>query len=102
MTFQQFQKSWWSWVLCAVVVVAIGFSRQWDTISLICAGGLALSGLFRLFSAPVRRFAVRQAARGLAHMTPEQRERELQRMSPDQKAEVLKEMGIAPPDAPSR
>jgi hypothetical protein len=85
MTFRQFPKSWWSWLLFAAIVVAVGFARGWDKLSLWCAGVLAVTGVFRLFSRQTRGFAIRQMAKGLAMMSPEERERELQKLPRDQR-----------------
>ena len=92
MTFQQFQKGWWSWLLFAAIVVVMGFGRHWDTLSLWCAGILAVTGIFRLFSRQTRGFAIRQMAKGLAMMPPEERERELQKLTPDQREQILREL----------
>src|SRR5262249_46644130 len=92
MTFKQFQKSWWSWLLFAGIAVAVGFSRGWDKFSLILAGVFVVTGILRLFSAPIRRFGVKQMASQLANMPADQRERELQRLSPDQRAEIIREL----------
>lgn len=92
MTFQQFQKSWWSWLLFAAIVVAAGFVRGWDKFSLWCAGVMAITGVFRLFARQTRDFVIRQIAKGLAMMSPEERERELQKLAPDRRAQVLREL----------
>ena len=92
MTFQQFQKSWWSWLLFVTIIVVVGFARGWDKLALWCAGVLVVTGILRLFSRQTRGFAVRQMAKVLAKMAPEQRERELQRLAPDQREQVLREL----------
>ena len=92
MTFQQFQKSWWSWSLFATVVVVVGFMRGWDKFALWGAGILVVTGIFRLFADRMSAFAIRQIAKGLARMPPDQRERELQKLPPEQRAQVLREL----------
>ena len=92
MTFQQFQKSWWSWLLFASIVAAAAFYRKWDKLSIILASILVVTGILRLFSKQIQNFAIRQAAQTLAKLPPEQRERELQRLSPDKREEVVKQI----------
>lgn len=96
MTYQQFQKSWSSWLLFAAIVVAVGFARGWDKLTLWCAGVLVVTTIFRLFSRETRGFAIRQMAKGLAMTPPEQRERELQKLPLEQREQILRALESRP------
>jgi hypothetical protein len=92
MTSEAFFKSWWGWLVCFTIVVAVGFARHWDTWSIIASSVLVVTGTLRLFSRQTKRFSLRLMASSLAKMTPEQRERELQRLSPEERVQMLREI----------
>jgi len=65
------EMKWGRWLICAVIAVALGFYRRWDSLAVVVLSVLVITGVLRLWvarSAP-------GLERRIAKMTPDQRER---------------------------
>ena len=65
------EMKWGRWLGFTAVLVAVGFYRHWDTLSLVCLGVLLFTGAIRLWVA----VSAPGFERRVAQWPPEQRER---------------------------
>ncbi len=65
------EMKWGRWLGCTAVLVAVGFYRHWDTLSLVCLGVLVFTGAIRLWVA----VSASGFERRVAGWRPEARER---------------------------
>ncbi len=92
MTFREFQKSWWSWLLFAAIVVVIGFVRGWDRFSIALLAVLGVTGVLRQLLGTFRTITIKRIANHLYKMPASKRGQELDKIAPEYRTEVQKEL----------
>jgi hypothetical protein len=92
MKLREFQKSWWSWLLFAAIIIVIGFVRAWDRFSVALLAVLGVTGVLRLLLGTFRTIAIKRVANHLNKMPANKREQELGKIALEYRSEVEREL----------